>query len=133
MSPPWFSTWGSIPPFALFNLGATTSCSCILSIVFRRSTFILETSISTNVPPPLTLVYTCSSIFSFGANAYTSSTLAYVCYLITPTFTFPFITPPTPFVDSTKTCWSVIAFFVFFQVWIQQKKPKKPKENEDQH
>ncbi len=99
MLPPWFSTWGSTSPFAFLNLGITTSYSCILSISFYNSTFILETFICIDVSPPLTLACTCSSIFSFGTNACTSLTLACVCYPITPISTSPFIAPPTPFVD----------------------------------
>ncbi len=79
MSPPWLSTWGSTSPFAFSCLGPTTSCSYMMSIVFRISTFILKTSISADVSPPSTLACTCSSIFSFRANANASSILVCTC------------------------------------------------------
>jgi hypothetical protein len=46
----------------------------------------------------------------------------FACYPITPTFKcFLFVTPPMPFITSTKTCWYALAFFAFFQIYIYQK------------
>lgn len=127
MSFPWLSTWGSTTPFAFSYPRVTTSCSYILSIVFYNSIFVLETFIFTDVSSPLTLACTCSPIFSFKANASASSTLAYTCCLITPTYTSPFIAPPTPFIDLVRACWFATSISFSSKCASNKEKPKKSK------
>jgi hypothetical protein len=90
--------------FFCSNLGARTtfSYSFIIKIIFSQSTSILSAS-PTYVSPMSSPTCTYSSIISFGPNATTFSTSAYVYCPITPASKSPsFMTLPMRFIDSTK-------------------------------